>query len=136
MLLFSRTPEETPEWLGGSKADADVALRELVGEAAGCFGRVGVRYANLTAAEEFYEGAWVATGPNNLFYPLMVEDDALHTGEYDYAFWLETDAFPVQNGWLDRLREESVAPRGFWRKGPTQVPHFLHFILKFPWIYT
>ena len=63
----------------------------------------------------------VATGPNNLFYPLM-DDDALHDGSYDYAFWMETDAFPVQSGWLDRLLEESQSPRGFWRKGPTQRP--------------
>ena len=67
MLLFSRTPAETPAWLqgpggagggiGGSAAAADQALADLVGEAAGdCFGRVSVRYANLTAEEEHYQG--------------------------------------------------------------------------------
>lgn len=124
MLLFSRTPAETPSWLqSGFKGGIDQALAELVGEAAHtCFGRTTVRFANLTAAQEHYQGAWVATGPNNLFYPLLVEDDELHDGRYDYIFWMETDAFPVQRGWLDRLREESTSPRGFWRKGPTQRP--------------
>ena len=74
----------------------------------------------------------VATGPNNLFYPLM-DDDALHDGSYDYAFWMETDAFPVQSGWLDRLLEESQSPRGFWRKGPTQRPlHTLRHTAQVP----
>ncbi len=124
MLLFSRTPAESPSWLQSvSKGGADQAFAGLVGEAAqNCFGRTTVRFANLTAAQERYQGAWVATGPNNLFYPLLVEDDELHDGRYDYIFWMETDAFPVQRGWLDRLREESTSPRGFWRKGPTQRP--------------
>ena len=124
MLLFSRTPAETPSWLqSGSNGGPDQAFAGLVGEAAQtCFGRTTVRFANLTAAQEYYRGAWVATGPNNLFYPLLVEDDEIHDGRYDYIFWMETDAFPVQRGWLDRLREESTSPRGFWRKGPTQRP--------------
>lgn len=124
MLLFSRTPAETPSWLqSGANGGPDQAFAGLVGEAAQtCFGRTTVRFANLTAAQEYYRGAWVATGPNNLFYPLLVEDDEIHDGRYDYIFWMETDAFPVQRGWLDRLREESTSPRGFWRKGPTQRP--------------
>lgn len=114
MLLFSRTRAETPKWLQGASEDgADQAFAGLVGEAANaCFGHTFVRFANLTAAQEFYQGvrtpsnsvpyhvltrqykysilstmewnlrlqAWVATGPNNLFYPLLVEDDQLHDG--------------------------------------------------------
>jgi hypothetical protein len=64
--------------------------------------------------------AWVATGPNNLFYPLL-DDESLHRS-HDFIFWLESDAFPVQKHWLDRLVWECDAPLGFWRKGPTQQP--------------
>jgi hypothetical protein len=35
---------------------------------------------------------------------------------------METDAVPIERGWLDVLLDESRAPRGFWRKGPTQLP--------------
>ena len=35
---------------------------------------------------------------------------------------METDAVPIEHGWLDVLLDESRAPRGFWRKGPTQLP--------------
>eukprot|EP01047_Picozoa_sp_COSAG01_P002545 COSAG01_NODE_68_length_28978_cov_182.027777_6_plen_496_part_00 len=116
MLLFSRAAGESPGWLGQSGERLD----ELIGDAAVCFGRRWVRFANLSAAEEFYKGGWVATGPNNLFYPLF-DDASLHR-EHDYLFWMETDAFPVRRNWLTRLRAETAAPRGFWRKGPTQRP--------------
>ena len=113
MLLFSRTAQEAPDWLAGG-------LDTLLGDAAVCFGKRWIRYANLSAAEEFYQGAWVAAGPNNLFYPLM-EDPNLHTA-HDFVFWQESDAFPIQPNWLDRLVWECQAPLGFWRKGPTQRP--------------
>jgi hypothetical protein len=32
----------------------------------------------------------------------------------------------VQHGWVERLREEARAPRGFWRKGPAQQPPLVH----------
>ena len=54
MLLFSRSPAEAPDWL----RPPEHAMRDLLGEAAECFGEASVRYANLSAAEEFYEGAW------------------------------------------------------------------------------
>eukprot|EP01045_Picozoa_sp_COSAG04_P011378 COSAG04_NODE_731_length_10733_cov_3.264435_10_plen_489_part_00 len=54
MLLFSRSPAEAPDWL----RPPEHAMRGLLGEAAECFGEAFVRYANLSAAEEFYEGAW------------------------------------------------------------------------------
>jgi hypothetical protein len=80
MLLFSRTPAETPAWLqgpggagggiGGSAAAADQALADLVGEAAGdCFGRVSVRYANLTAEEEQYQGVRTGIHPYHIIQP-------------------------------------------------------------------
>ena len=54
MLLFSRSPAEAPDWL----RPPEHAMRDLLGEAVECFGEAFVRYANLSAAEEFYEGAW------------------------------------------------------------------------------
>ena len=34
---------------------------------------------------------------------MQVDDDSLHSGEYDYAFWMETDAFPVPYVLRNRL---------------------------------
>ena len=52
--LKVRAPAEAPDWL----RPPEHAMRDLLGEAAECFGEAFVRYANLSAAEEFYEGAW------------------------------------------------------------------------------
>eukprot|EP01052_Picozoa_sp_SAG31_P003259 SAG31_NODE_123_length_23712_cov_41.426291_29_plen_60_part_00 len=43
------------------------------------------RCKSRTNEEEFYQGGWVATGPNNLFYPLMT--DVRLQEEFDMAFW-------------------------------------------------
>ena len=46
----------------------------LLGQgAAGCFRRVIVRYANLSAPEQYYIGGWDNTGPNHLFYRLFFD---------------------------------------------------------------
>lgn len=65
MLLFSRKPAETPSWLqAGSEGGGDQAFAALVGEAAkNCFGSTTVRFANLTAAQEFYQGVRTLSSP-------------------------------------------------------------------------
>ena len=37
---------------------------------------------------------------------------------------------PIAPGWARRLLEESVSPRGFWRKGPAQQPRLVHAIVS------
>ena len=43
---------------------------------------------------------------------------------------MEADVYPVAHGWLERLREEARAPRGFWRKGPAQQPAMSHAMVS------
>jgi hypothetical protein len=43
---------------------------------------------------------------------------------------METDVAPVADAWLERLREETAAPRGFWRKGPVQQPAVSHTMVS------
>ena len=45
-----------------------------------CFGRVLVRYANLSTEEQSYIGGWDNTGPNNLFYSLFFDEDVTGLG--------------------------------------------------------
>ena len=111
-------------WLAALAAPPHGAL----GAAARCFRRVGVRHANLTKAQQYYIGGWENTGPNGLFSSLFF--DAATQAEYDLAFWMEADVYPVAHGWLERLREEARAPRGFWRKGPAQQPAMSHAMVS------
>ena len=121
-------------YAAGRASDADLSwLRgeptRLLGVGASrCFGRVVVRHANLSAAEQFYIGGWDNTGPNNLFYRLFF-DEALHS-TYDMLMWMEADVVPIAPGWARRLLEESVSPRGFWRKGPAQQPRLVHAMVS------
>ena len=87
-----------------------------------------MRHANLTAAEQYYIGGWDNTGPNNLFTSLFFAAEVQR--DYDLAFWMEADVYPVAHGWLERLREEARAPRGFWRKGPAQQPAMSHAMVS------
>ncbi len=100
----------------------------LLGGAVRCFGRVELRHANLSAAEQYYIGGWDNTGPNNLFSSVF-DDDAVHAA-HDFVFWMEADVVPVVDNWLERLREEAAAPRGFWRKGPIQQPRVDHAMVS------
>ena len=111
-------------WLAALAATPHGAL----GAAARCFRRVRVRHANLTKAQQYYIGGWENTGPNGLFSSLFF--DAATQAEYDLAFWMEADVYPVAHGWLERLREEARAPRGFWRKGPAQQPAMSHAMVS------
>jgi hypothetical protein len=100
----------------------------LLRGAARCFGRVFVRHANLSAAEQHYLGGWDNTGPNNLFFRLF-RDPWLHS-TYNVLVWMETDMVPVQPRWIERLLEEASTPRGFWRKGPAQQPRLAHAMVS------
>ena len=53
-----------------------------------------VRHANLTAAEQYYIRGWDNTGPNNLFTSLFFAAEVQR--DYDLAFWMEADVYPVQ----------------------------------------
>ena len=51
------------------------------------------------------------------------------------ALWLafthlQADVVPIQPLWLERLVEEAVAPRGYWRKGPAQQPRLAHAMVS------
>ena len=74
----------------------------LLHDSAACFGRVFVRNANLTKEEQFYLGGWDNTGPNNLFYGLML-DPWLHDS-YDAVLWMETDMVPIRPPWRPSCR--------------------------------
>ena len=118
LLLYSagRPDEEGGGWL--------TPAEKLLQGADRCFRRVRTRYANLTAAEQYYIGGWDNTGPNNLFYRLFL--DRTFQKEYDVMMWMETDVAPVAPHWLERVLEEAAAPRSFWRKGPAQQPRLSH----------
>ena len=116
-------------YAAGHPSDAELAWlaqaeERLLDSSARCFGRVTVRHANLSQAEQYYIGGWDNTGPNNLFYSAFL-DGRLHD-EYDAMLWMETDMVPVQPRWLTRLVEEASTPRTYWRKGPAQQPELAH----------
>jgi hypothetical protein len=69
-----------------------------------------------------YGGGWDNTGPNNLFYGLML--DPAVSSSYEFVLWMETDVFAIKPNWAARIVEESKFPRGFWRKGPQMLPLF------------
>lgn len=124
LMLYAADGPSHPElsWIPWAEPTA------LLGGAARCFGRVYVRPANLTRAEQYYVGGWDNTGPNNLFYRLFF-DKALHA-QYDAMLWMEADVVPIRPLWLARVAEEAAAPRGYWRKGPAQQPLLAHAMVS------
>ena len=122
-FYLADTAEETDDW-----------ARELtredgpLGSVLSCFGRVMLRNANLTKAEQYYIGGGDNTGPNNLFWSVF-GDDHVHR-QYDFMFWMESDVAPIADNWISRLAEEAAAPRGFWRKGPIQQPALEHTMVS------
>lgn len=104
MLYFAGTEESWPE------ARVLPPVISLLQGAEQCFGKVYMRYANLTGRDQYYVGGWDNTGPNNLFYKLFF-DDSIHQ-RYDFLFWMETDMYPITSNWLLRILEEVGLPIG------------------------
>ena len=88
LLYAAESPTERGlEWL-------DQPAELLPDGGSRCFGRVAVRYANLSRAEKYYIGGWVNTGPNNLFYRLFFDRD-FHE-QYDVMLWMEADMVTIR----------------------------------------
>lgn len=131
MLVYSQSFEENPAAL--QAAQNVISSFESGTPWSSCFSSVRAFDAKLTAQEDVYDvrgyaarNDW-ANGPNSVFLFVMRSFRDGTFGNYDAFYFMEFDAVPVRDNWLQQFVAEAydatVAIRGSRYRGDTWDPY-------------